>query len=116
MLAGILYLRSLFNQRKTEKFRAEELVQVVLKRLQDQEHLHYVDPVQTPQPFLPPAQLRDVVLPPSGSVSSRSRLWHRVVELVEKNANVATREQEVKGEVWKTWEWTGMGERHIRFE
>jgi hypothetical protein len=31
--------------------------------------------------------------------------------MVEKNANVAVREQEVRGEVWRTWEWAGVGAR-----
>jgi hypothetical protein len=40
-------------------------------------------------------------------VASRSRTWKRVEQLVEKNANVAMREREVGGEMWRTWEWTG---------
>ncbi|ORY20212.1 Man1-Src1p-C-terminal domain-domain-containing protein [Naematelia encephala] len=111
--ALIAYLHSTIKHRKAEKYKAEELVQVVLKRLQDQETLHYADPVTTPHPFVPPAQLRDVVLPHSGSTNSKTRLWQRVVDLVEANANVATREQEVHGEVWKTWQWQGVGERHV---
>ncbi|KAK4686735.1 hypothetical protein P7C73_g3381, partial [Tremellales sp. Uapishka_1] len=97
----------------SEKQKVAELVAVVLKRLQDQEHLHYTDPVSTPNTFIPPAQLRDLVMPPSGSTTSRSKLWQRVQELVEANANVAVREREVKGEVWKTWEWHGVGERRV---
>ena len=55
-------------------------------------------------------------MPPSGSSTSRTRLWQRVQELVEANANVAVREQEVRGEMWKTWEWQGVGERHVTWE
>lgn len=116
ILAVIAWLRHTLKQRQREKYRAEELVQVTLKRLQDQEHLHYVDPATTPNPFIPPAQLRDLVLPTSASTASKTRLWNRVVELVERNANVAVREREVQGEVWKTWEWRGVGERHVTFE
>lgn len=36
VIATILWLRSTILRRKQEKYRAEELVQVVLKRLQDQ--------------------------------------------------------------------------------
>lgn len=36
MIATIMWLRSTILRRKEEKYRAEELVQVVLKRLQDQ--------------------------------------------------------------------------------
>ncbi|WWD21940.1 hypothetical protein CI109_106428 [Kwoniella shandongensis] len=107
VLAAIAYLRAELNKRKQEKYRAEELAQVTLKRLQDQEQLHYTDPVTTPSPFIPPDQLRDLVMPPKGSTASRSRLWAKVQDLVESNANVAVREREVKGEVWKTWEWAG---------
>jgi len=85
-------------------------------RLTEQERLHYSDPVTTPHPFIPPTQLRDVVMPPKGSSSSRTRLWQRVQELVETNANVAVREQEVRGEMWKTWEWQGVGERHVTWQ
>jgi hypothetical protein len=132
VLATIAWLRSTVLRRKEEKYRAEELVQVVLKRLQDQvswnkpdkswactdeqETLHYADPVTTPNPFIPPAQLRDLVLPPTGSKSSRNRLWEKVNDLIEANSNVATREREVRGEVWKTWEWQGVGERRVTWE
>ena len=75
--------------------------------------MHYSDPVTTSNPFIPPAQLRDVVMPPSGSAASRTRLWQRVQDLVEANANVAVREREVRGEMWKTWEWQGVGERRV---
>ncbi|KAK8846633.1 hypothetical protein IAR55_005720 [Kwoniella newhampshirensis] len=116
VLAAIAYIRAELAKRKQEKYRAEELAQVALKRLQDQEQLHYTDPVTTPSPFIPPDQLRDLVMPPKGSTASRSRLWANVQDLVESNANVAVREREVKGELWKTWEWAGVGERHVTWE
>jgi len=130
VLAFIGWLRSTVLRHKDEKYRAEELVQVVLKRLQDQvsvvdlnwtkltsqETLHYADPVTTPNPFIPPAQLRDLVLPPTGSKSSRNRLWQKVNDLIEANSNVAIREREVRGELWKTWEWQGVGERRVTWE
>ncbi|OCF42073.1 hypothetical protein I317_04044 [Kwoniella heveanensis CBS 569] len=109
VIAAILYLQSEVKRRRQEKYRAEELAQVALKRLQDQEQLHYTDPVTTPSPFIPPEQLRDLVMPPKGSTASRSRLWAKVQDMVEANANVAVREREVKGEMWKTWEWAGAG-------
>ena len=125
-----MWLRSTILNHKQEKYRAEELVQVVLKRLQDQvsfsscsrgqadiqETLHYADPVTTPNPFIPPAQLRDLVLPPTGSKTARNRLWQKVNDLVEANSNVAVREREVRGELWNTWEWQGVGERRVTWE
>lgn len=116
VLLAIAYIRSEVNRRKQEKYRAEELVQVALKRLQDQEQLHYTDPVTNPQPFIPRDQLRDLVMPHTGSTASRLRLWARVLDMVERNANVAVRDQELKGEIWKTWEWAGVGERHVTWE
>jgi hypothetical protein len=125
-----MWLRSTILNHKQEKYRAEELVQVVLKRLQDQvsssfcfeneadnqETLHYADPVTTPNPFIPPAQLRDLVLPPTRSKTARNRLWQKVNDLVEANSNVAVREREVRGELWNTWEWQGVGERRVTWE
>nr|XP_019005557.1 uncharacterized protein I203_02413 [Kwoniella mangroviensis CBS 8507]OCF69018.1 hypothetical protein I203_02413 [Kwoniella mangroviensis CBS 8507] len=121
VIAAIMYLQSEVKRRKAEKYRAEELAQVALKRLQDQEQSHYVDPALTPHPFIPPDQLRDLVMPPKGSTASRSRLWTKVQELVEANANVAVREKEVKGELWRTWEWAGAAVegasgRHVTWE
>ncbi|WVR04314.1 hypothetical protein IAU60_001314 [Kwoniella sp. DSM 27419] len=116
VLIAIGLMQSEIKKRRREKYRAEELAQVALKRLQDQEQLHYTDPVTTPSPFIPPDQLRDLVMPPKGSTASRSRLWARVQDLVENNANVAVREREVKGEMWKTWEWAGVGERRVTWD
>nr|XP_018265885.1 uncharacterized protein I303_02261 [Kwoniella dejecticola CBS 10117]OBR88043.1 hypothetical protein I303_02261 [Kwoniella dejecticola CBS 10117] len=119
VIAIIMALQSEVKKRRAEKYRAEELAQVALKRLQDQEQSHYVDPSLTPNPFIAPDQLRDLVMPPKGSTASRSRLWSKVQDLVEHNANIAVREREVKGEMWKTWEWTGTGsvsDRHVTWE
>jgi hypothetical protein len=57
-----------------------------------------------------------LVLPPTGSKSSRNRLWQKVNDLIEANSNVATREREVNGELWNTWEWQGVGERRVTWE
>jgi hypothetical protein len=46
-------------------------------------------------------------------VTSRTRLWKAVQDQVQKNANVAVREHEDAGELWTTWQWTGVGERLI---
>ncbi|WVQ76667.1 hypothetical protein IAR50_006341 [Cryptococcus sp. DSM 104548] len=115
VLALIAYIRSELARRKQDKYRATSLASVALKRIQDQEQLHYTDPVSTPHPFIPRDQLRDLVMPHKGATlgGSKARMWDKVVELVEGNANVTVREQEVKGEIWKTWEWSGVGERPI---
>lgn len=69
--------------------------------------MHYLDPVQAPDPFLPPAHLRDLVLANEHSVAARQRLWSKVGAIVEGNANIATSETEVRGEVHQVWEWKG---------
>ena len=112
MLLFIYLLRNSVASRRAESTRAKELASVVLKRLQDQEHHHYADPVTTATPYVASTQLRDVVLD-SGSAATRNRVWDRVVKLVEGNANIETREREVKGEVWRTWEWTGVGQARL---
>jgi hypothetical protein len=92
------------------------LIPPVQSKANNQETLHYADPVTTPNPFIPPAQLRDLVLPPTGSKTARNRLWQKVNDLVEANSNVAVREREVRGELWNTWEWQGVGERRVTWE
>ncbi|ODN96537.1 hypothetical protein L198_04252 [Cryptococcus wingfieldii CBS 7118] len=115
VLTLIAYIRSEVSRRKEDKYRAASLASVALRRIQDQEQLHYTDPASTPNPFIPRDQLRDLVMPHKGATlgGSKARMWEKVVELVEGNANVTVREQEVKGEIWKTWEWSGVGERPI---
>lgn len=76
------------------------------------ERQHYVDPVTTPEPFIPPPQLRDQLLA-SSTRSNRNAIWRKVVSAVESNANVASRERELRGEVWSTWEWQG---RHVTWD
>lgn len=115
VLAAIFLFKNQIERSQAEKSRAHDLARVVLKRLQDQEQLHYTDPVTTPQPYLPPAQLRDIVLPASESSASRSRLWARVETEIEKNSNIAVGEREVRGDMWKTWEWTGVGQRSVEY-
>jgi len=115
VIAAIFLFKTQIENAREERKRAHELAHVVLKRLQDQEQLHYTDPVTTPQPYLPPAQLRDIVLPASESAATRHRLWARVEKEIEKNSNVAISEREVRGDMWKTWEWTGVGQRSVEY-
>ncbi|RSH90178.1 inner nuclear membrane protein enriched at telomere/subtelomere region [Saitozyma podzolica] len=63
VVAAIYAVNYMIQKRKKEKYRAEELAKVVLKRLQDQERQHYSDPVTTPQAYVKADQLRDVVIP-----------------------------------------------------
>lgn len=111
VLALIAWFTRSIEAARKERKRVRAIAETVIARLQDQEYQHYSDPVVTPQPYLPPAQLRDVVLPASESAATRQRLWARVEAAIEKNANVQTRERELRGDLWKTWEWVGGGAR-----
>ncbi|KAL7408960.1 Man1-Src1p-C-terminal domain-containing protein [Mrakia frigida] len=106
-LVAILVARSKLNSSMEESKKVKELVQVALTKLREQERVHYLDPVQASDPFIAPAQLRDLVLANEPS-SVRQRLWKKVGAIVEGNSNVATREAEVRGEVHSVWEWKGV--------
>jgi hypothetical protein len=73
----------------------------------DQAQLHFIDPVQAPEPHIAPAHLRDAILAAETSPAARERLWAGVENAVGKNANVRTSEAEVQGEVWRVWTWVG---------
>lgn len=106
-LATLLLVRSKLNSSTEETKKVKELVQVALTKLQHQERAHYADPVQTAEPFIAPAHLRDFILASEPSPAARQRLWSKVGKVVEGNANVRTRETEVRGEVHSVWEWKG---------
>lgn len=111
MLGLIFWFTRSIESARHERKRVRAIADTVIARLQDQEYQHYSDPVITPQPYLPPAQLRDVVLPASEGTATRQRLWAKVEHEIEKNANVQTSEREMRGDLWKTWEWVGGGNR-----
>lgn len=53
-------------------------------------------------------QLRDDVLRNEHSVSKREKLWSRVRNVVEMNANVRSSQRESRsGEISRVWEWIG---------
>ncbi|KAF8980449.1 inner nuclear membrane protein enriched at telomere/subtelomere region [Entomortierella lignicola] len=83
------------------------LVQNVLSKLADQAHYYYVDPVIYPDPYLPQTQLRDALLADVNSPARRQEIWSKVQSVVERNSNVRTSSQEVRGELHKVWEWIG---------
>ncbi|EIN07405.1 hypothetical protein PUNSTDRAFT_70746 [Punctularia strigosozonata HHB-11173 SS5] len=95
-------------RRKIEDERVAELVQIALDTLRNQELAHHVDPVTAPQPYLSSLQLRDLVLQDEHSVSARARLWDRVEQVVESNANVRANLEEVAGgDELRVWRWMG---------
>ena len=121
-LALLAYLKSYYQNKRKENAKVKKLVKTALSRLQDQvrhrsigvriaradkhgsysqQYTHYIDPVQAPEPFLRPNQLRDFVLDHIHNASTRQRLWAKVQPIIETNANVRVGEQEVMGDTWK---------------
>lgn len=113
VLVGIYALANRIEAARKEQKQVRGYTDTVIRRLQDQEYRHFTDPVQTPLPYMPPAQLRDVILPASMNAATRTRIWTKVEAKTEENANVLVREREVKGDVWKTWEWSALGGRTV---
>jgi hypothetical protein len=114
-LIGFLFLvvaglaeKSRRTRRKVEDKRVAELVQIALDTLRHQEMAHHADPVTAPQPYLSSLQLRDVVLQDEHAVAARARLWDRVEQVVEGNANVRANLEEVAGgDELRVWRWMG---------
>jgi hypothetical protein len=119
-IALLAYLRSYYQNKRKESAKVKKLVKTALSRLQDQvcaridrdhdigtdlimpqSYTHYIDPVQAPEPFLRPNQLRDFVLDHIHNANTRQRLWVKVQPIIETNANVRVGEQEVMGDTWK---------------
>ncbi|GMK59617.1 hypothetical protein CspeluHIS016_0802230 [Cutaneotrichosporon spelunceum] len=109
IIALIFAIRNRLEASRTERKQVREYTEMAVRRLQDQEYRHYTDPVQNPTPYMPAAQLRDVILPASLGQGAKQRIWSKVEAKVEENANVLVREREVRGDVWKTWEWNAIG-------
>ncbi|KAG0006272.1 inner nuclear membrane protein enriched at telomere/subtelomere region [Entomortierella chlamydospora] len=105
-LGGFAIRAHVLNRRKQGRV-ISGLVQNVLSKLSDQAHYYYVDPVIYPDPFLPQTQLRDALLMDVSSPTRRQEIWSKVEAVVERNSNVRTSSQEVRGELYKTWEWIG---------
>ncbi|KAK9767713.1 hypothetical protein K7432_002279 [Basidiobolus ranarum] len=103
----VFYIRYRYQDYKNEAKLATELVDTVLNRLVDQEHYHYVDPVQHPTNVLSVSQLRDTLLSSEHNHVRRQRIWEKVRRVVEANSNVRAGKMEIKGEPHRVWEWVG---------
>lgn len=108
-LATATGLRFRFARRKRKEIarRIPNLVKDVLALLQEQEHQHYTNPSIAPYSYIPALQLRDKLLADEYSSNTRARIWGGVEESVESNANVRVREVELRGDIWRVWEWVG---------
>ena len=81
--------------------------------LKEQEQSHYIDPVYIPYPYLSVTQLRDRVLNDVESAKERTAIWSGVEDIVEANSNVRVSEAEMRGNIWRAWQWIGGAERLV---
>ncbi|ORX89181.1 hypothetical protein K493DRAFT_305969 [Basidiobolus meristosporus CBS 931.73] len=108
LIVGLIwYIRHRYQDYANETKLAAELVDTVLNRLVDQEHYHYVDPVQHPTNVLSVSHLRDFLLSTEHNHVRRQRIWEKVRRIVEANSNVRAGKMEIKGEPHRVWEWVG---------
>ena len=111
-----LYARSRAARQRHITEQVDELVPIALQVLQAQEVNHQIDAASTPNSFLAPAQLRDLVLANTHSVSRRAELWRRVEKIVEANSNVRATVAEQHGEEMRVWQWVGSAFSYIEDE
>lgn len=105
---GALYVRRQRANRRIEDKRVGELVPIVLDTLRNQELAHHTDPITAPQPYLSSLQLRDVILQDEHSIPARTRIWNKVEQVVESNANVRANLEELPGgDEMRVWRWIG---------
>lgn len=107
VLAVLGYGRHSIKHRREIEEEVEELVPLSLSLLQAQAQNYSLRDSMTPEPFLAPAQLRDLVLRDEKSASRKAELWKKVEREVEKNANVRARVAEQHGEEIRVWQWVG---------
>ena len=93
---------------RDEDKRAKQLASLALEKLSNQAALHAYDPNSYREDYLPVPQLRDDVLRNEWSTFRRKKLWEKVQQKVEHNANVrpAVRESS-SGDVGRVWQWVG---------
>ena len=107
IIALIGYAWSVLQNKRRTNQRTGVLVESALRRLVSQQRLHIIDPSSAPFPFVSTSQLRDHILGNRFSTRDRLRLWSAVSASVEANANVRTAQNEIYGELHRTWEYTG---------
>jgi hypothetical protein len=114
-ILGLFAIRARRATKLVEGKRVAELVQIALDTLRNQELAHHTDPVTTPQPYLSSLQLRDLILQEEHSVPTRRRVWEKVEQVVEGNANVRVNLEEVDGgDEMRVWRWVGSAGRGRR--
>jgi len=103
-----LYVRSLFISHKTTQAAIPNLVSLTLDRLATQASLHAQDATTYPENWIAIGQLRDDVLREEHSIKKREKVWKKVRDVVEMNANIRSAQRESRnGEISRVWEWIG---------
>ena len=108
LLALALYIRNRIVTARADKARVPSLVSTTLDRLATQAALHARGDGNVSEPWISVGQLRDDVLRDIFSDARRERVWARVRDVVERNANVRASVREGRGgDVSRVWEWIG---------
>jgi hypothetical protein len=78
------------------------------EKLKRQAARHRNDEVGFPETFISLGGLRDDVLKSEHNPKKRDKIWKKVQQVVERNANVMTLARPDRfGQVSRTWQWTG---------
>ncbi|KAI9599300.1 Man1-Src1p-C-terminal domain-containing protein [Syncephalis fuscata] len=107
VLSGYWYIRSWMQTKSQDSTLATAMVDHALDILYQQEHRHHTDPTQHPYAAVSITHLRDLLLRDIHDLQRRQRIWTRVQNIVEKNSNIRTSVQELRGEQTRTWTWVG---------
>lgn len=102
----VFYARNHIITLRNDTARVPSLVSTTLDRLATQAALY--NRGDTPESWISVGQLRDDILRDEFSAKRREKLWKRVRDVVEMNANVRASERELRaGDVSRVWEWIG---------
>ncbi|KAL8841934.1 MAG: hypothetical protein Q9170_000714 [Blastenia crenularia] len=103
---AVSYARNRIITFRNDTARVPALVSTTLDRLATQAALYNRGDV--PESWISIGQLRDDVLRDEFSAKRREKLWGRVRNVVEMNANVRASERELRaGDLSRVWEWIG---------
>ncbi|KAG7824456.1 hypothetical protein KL909_002454 [Ogataea angusta] len=100
----IKYVSVKFTQYRNKRILVNDLTTKTIEKLRKQAELYRLG--QSPQPYIGKIQLRDYYLiDASLSAKQKTKVWNEVSKHVETNSNVKTYMTEVRGEMFKVWEW-----------
>lgn len=89
---------------KSERQKQEYLVGLIRERLSLQASIASSNPSK--RPYLPSVHIREALLP-RYNMSKRISIWNHVSKKIESDSNVRVRNEEIKGEILRVWEWLG---------